>query len=193
MPKYLRNWIIAGLAAIVTGAFLTPLGLGGLAVGIVGAAVFVLTNLALKNGYGRRKVVLGNTVQRDDALSATPGRGRASLVIFRDGGRPAIGIDIILDGQPVARLKGDTFTQATVAPGRHTVGATFTQGILGQIPIVTLDVDIPDSGVIAVAAAPPTGISNKGVVLRETELNAALRARLGAMSFAQSEDVPLGG
>lgn len=185
MASDTRRWVVSGIAAAVTGAVLAAFGMGGVQPAVAGAVVFVVTNLALKNGSGRRAIVEGSAAERDDVLAFSPTLGRSSIYVVRGGGKPSIGIDISIDDQPLARLKAGTFSHLTAGPGRHKIGATFTQGILGAVPVNVINVDVADNAVTIVEASMPDGISSKAVLLRSVDLDDNMRATLKTMRFIQ--------
>ena len=102
MSRNRSRLVVAALAALITGGVLGALGFGLAQVGLVGAVVFVLTNLGLKNGLGRQVITMGGPDQREAALHAPASNDRSSLIVFREGGRPNLGIDISLDGKALA-------------------------------------------------------------------------------------------
>lgn len=82
---------------------------------------------------------------RDKTLSFQPRPGHALLVIYREGFvGMAAGMNVSLDGQPVAQLKSPRFTALNLTPGDHTVNFGFG-GLAGaqnnQAEVVVLAVD----------------------------------------------------
>lgn len=187
MSRDRHNLIIAALAALMTGGLLGVLGFGPLQVGLVGAVVFVLAKLGLKNGLGRQAITMGGRVERESALHAPAGEDRPSLIVFREGGRPNLGIDISLDGKALARVKGACFTQISLSPGTHTIGATFSQGILGAVPIKELTIYVVSGGATAVAASMPSTMTVKAVELRVVTFDSSLRERLISMDLVLTQ------
>lgn len=178
-----KNLIISALAALTAGVILGAIGFGVLQVGLIGGVVFVLTNLGLKNGLGRQSVMKGGFEERQTALHAPVSEGQSSLIVFRDGGRPNLGIDVAIDGNALARLNGGCFSQISLSPGTYSVNATFSQGILGAIPLSQIAIELTNGETVAIAVSLPASITVKAVDLQKAPFEQPLISRLEAMSL----------
>jgi hypothetical protein len=70
--------------------------------------------------------VTADAAQQAAAVAMTPIAGKALVYVYREGfvGKAA-GMNVALDGKPVAQLTSPRFTVVAVPPGPHTVSAAF--------------------------------------------------------------------
>jgi hypothetical protein len=84
--------------------------IGGLGAGVVAAYLF--GNLA-----GNRRIASASSAEKTAALSRTPPPGKALLFLYREGFVAKLaGLNLMVDGKPVAQLKSPRFTCIVVPP-----------------------------------------------------------------------------
>lgn len=121
------GFVVAFVIAFGLGAWAASLGTSfGIAPWILGGLLGAFTALIGGNLAGNRKVAMASGEARDAALSFQPAPGHALLVIYREGFvGMAAGMNVHLDGRPVAQLKSPRFTALNLTPGDHTVAFGF--------------------------------------------------------------------
>lgn len=157
--------------------------------GVIGAFVaFIGGNLA-----GNRKVEIATGETRDTTLSFQPRPGHALLVIYREGFvGMAAGMNVNLDGQPVAQLKSPRFTALNLMPGEHIV--TFGFGGLAKAQNYQAEVVVPaiDGQVIALKATMAMGALKNTIAVEWVEAYPSeLREKLARMKMVAA-DQPVG-
>src|SRR5262249_31540486 len=100
---------------------------------IAGLGVSVVVFVALYNLSGNRRTAAASADAKQRALAFPPTPGKAALYLVRTGfvGKMA-GMNLSLDGREVAQLKSPRFTRIDIAPGAHTLTASFGGGLAGQ-------------------------------------------------------------
>lgn len=157
--------------------------------GFIGAFVaFIGGNLA-----GNRKVAIASGEERNTTLSFQPQPGHALLVIYREGFvGMAAGMNVNLDGQPVAQLKSPRFTALNLTPGEHVV--TFGFGGLAKAQNHQAEVVVPavDGQVIALKATMAMGALKNTIAVEWVEAYPSeLREKLARMKMVAA-DQPAG-
>lgn len=125
-------WVAIGVGVAFGVSFLLGAMLGaiggqpGLETVILGLFAGAFTAYIGGNLAGNRNVDLASDEARRAALSLTPPTGQALLMVYRDGfvGKAA-GLNLSLDGRPLAQLKSPRFTAVAVTPGDHQLIAAF--------------------------------------------------------------------
>lgn len=94
----------------------------GTALGAV--AMFITAALG-----GNKQVRLASPAEDKRAKGFAPDAGRGVVYVFRDAfvGK-LVGIDLLVDGRPVAQTRGKTFVRLELAPGDHTLGSVHSAG-----------------------------------------------------------------
>ncbi len=188
MQKYLRE-ILIGAAAGVVAAFVFTLILGAGAMSILfGAFVGVFTAYILANLAGNRKVAIASDAERAEALKLEAPADQALLVVFREGfvGKMA-GLNIAVDGKPLAQLQSPRFTRVALAPGAHQVTAAFG-GLAGpQNKPATFDVAAAAGQVIALKVGLKMGMMQNSISLTPEVDLAQLRTKLAGSSMVLPE------
>jgi hypothetical protein len=145
MPKNLAPILIGVVAAVIV-SFLMGLASAsggedpGLTPLITGLCFGVVTTIVLHNLSGNRKVADAGGDAKRQALAFAAEPGRAALYLVREGFiGMAAGMNLSVDGREVVQLKSPRFTRVSVAPGAHTLTASFGGGLAAQ----TKPVDCP--------------------------------------------------
>ncbi|HVY85519.1 MAG TPA: hypothetical protein VG943_10330 [Caulobacterales bacterium] len=102
----------------------------GIAVGVaMGAVVLLVAN----NLSGNRAMTQADEETRRRALAFEVPPGQAALYVMRTGfvGKAA-GMDLALDGRTFVQLKSPRFARLDIAPGPHTLAASFGGGLAAQ-------------------------------------------------------------
>ncbi len=144
-----------------------------------GITTYLLLNLA-----GNRKVRTGGADAVSDALAMRPPAGEALIYVYREGFvGMAAGMNVTLDGRPVAQLKSPRFTCLAIAPGAHLLAAGFG-GLAGpQNRGGGADVAAVAGGVYVFRCSIAMGaLQNKVKVEPVADLGMA-RAAMGAMKM----------
>lgn len=99
----------------------------------VALPVGLIVAIVLYNLSGNRKTAPADAPARQRALAFAAEPGRAALYLVRTGfvGKAA-GMNLAVDGAEVAQLKSPNFTCVSLAPGAHTIVASFGGGLAGQ-------------------------------------------------------------
>src|SRR5262249_25181437 len=100
---------------------------------IAGAGAGVVVAIVLFNLSGNRRTTTAHAGARQRALGFAAEPGKAALYLVRTGfvGKMA-GMNVAVDGREVAQLKSPRFTRIDIAPGAHTLRASFGGGLSGQ-------------------------------------------------------------
>jgi hypothetical protein len=149
--------------------------IGGLGAGVVAAYLF--GNLA-----GNRRIANASSADKTTALDRAPPPGKALLFLYRDGFVAKLaGLNISVDGKPVAQLKSPRFTCIVVPAGTHVIAASFgglagAQSLKGECPI-----EAPADGAAAVKLSAQITMTKGGIGLEPQADVAAVKARLAGM------------
>lgn len=192
-------WCIVGFVV----AFVIAFGLGfwaaslgtsfGAAPWILGGITGVFVAFIGGNLAGNRKVAMASETERGTTLSFQPRPGHALLVIYREGFvGMAAGMNVSLDGQPVAQLKSPRFTALNLTPGDHTV--TFGFGGLAGAQNNQAEVVVPaiDGQVVALKATMAMGALKNTIAVEWVDAYPSdLRQTLSKMKMVAA-DQPAG-
>lgn len=188
------GFVVAFVIAFALGAWAASLGTSfGIAPWILGGLLGAFTALIGGNLAGNRKVAIASGETRDTTLSFQPQPGHALLVIYREGFvGMAAGMNVNLDGRPVAQLKSPRFTALNLTPGDHTV--TFGFGGLAGAQNHQAEVVVPavDGQVIALKATMAMGALKNTIAVEWVEAYPSeLREKLAKMKMVAA-DQPAG-
>ncbi len=119
---------------------------------IVGVVVIV------RNLMSNRKVADASPEARTLALTFTPDAANAAIYIFRcQFVGQAVGVNVEIDGKPVAQLKSPRFTRILVAPGAHRMSG-YTGPASGRKPGGELDLSVSAGEIVAVSCEVAPGM-----------------------------------
>ena len=156
-PKYVRAIVIGFAVALVTGVALNVL-LHGTGRWI---AIFagVMTAYLLSNLAGNRKIADASDADKRAALERRPPSGKALVYLYREGFVAKLaGLDLKIDGRPVAQLKSPRFTCVAVPAGSHVISGRFG-GLAGaQSKFSELTIQAPADGVVCVRIGVSMGL-----------------------------------
>jgi len=189
MSKYIRPILIGFAAAFVVsfGLAFTFARLGASNIGIsiyCGLFIGAFTAYILANLAGNRKVVTADAAQHGAAVAMTPVAGKALVYVYREGfvGKAA-GMNVAVDGKPVAQLTSPRFTVVAVSPGPHTVSAAFG-GLAGpQNKTAEATFTAEAGGVHAFRITLSMGMLQNSIQLAPTPDLAAVKGALGHMKM----------
>jgi hypothetical protein len=189
MSKYIRPILIGFVAAFVVsfGLAFTFARLGSSNLGIsiyCGLFIGAFTAYILANLAGNRKVVTADAAQHAAAVAMAPADGKTLVYVYREGfvGKAA-GMNVAIDGKPVAQLTSPRFTVATVAPGEHTVSAAFG-GLAGPQNKTAEEAFTAEAGgVHAFRITLSMGLLQNSIQLAPMPDLAAVKAALGRMKM----------
>ena len=193
MSKTAQIILVAGAVALGAGfliAFLTSLA-GETNIGeavtvafFAGiAAAFVFGNLS-----GNRNVAKASDAEKTAALASAPPDGKALVFVYRDAyvGK-LVGMDIAIDGRPVAQIKSPRFTMVTVGAGRHVMSAGFSGFAGAQVKTETDPFDFAPGTTTVLKIANRVGLLQGGLKFdMQTDLAAAKR-RLARMPMTPAD------
>jgi len=187
MSKTLQAVILGCVVALVVsagGAFLLGLGgephpFGGLTAGL-GLGLFsayIFANLS-----GNRRIANASDADKAAALGRQPPPGKALIYLYREGYIAKLaGLNISIDGKPVAQLKSPRFTCVVVPAGHHVISAKFG-GLAGaQSLIGDCALDIAADGAAAVRIGVRMTLGRNGVDLEQQADAAAARAHMAGL------------
>jgi len=149
--------------------------MAGLGAGVVAAYLF-------GNLSGNRRIANASSADKSAALSRSPPPGKALLFLFREGFVAKLaGLNIMVDGKPVAQLKSPRFTCIVVPAGTHAIAARFgglagAQSLMGECSL-----EAPADGAVAVRMAAQLTMTKGGVQLEPQTDLAAVKTRLAGM------------
>lgn len=153
----------------------------GLFVG--GFTAYILANLA-----GNRKVATADAGQVGQALAMSAPAGKALVYVYRQGFvGMAAGLNVSVDGKPVAQLTSPRFTVVTVAPGPHTLSAGFG-GLAGpQNKVATEPFTAEPGGVYAFRLTLAMGMLQNSIQIAPMPDLAPVKSALGGMKMTVPE------
>ena len=144
---------------------------------------YVMANLA-----GNRKVATASAAEKAQALTLQAPPGRGLLIVYRKGyvGKAA-GLNLALDGQPLAQLRSPRFTAIPVTPGEHVLSASFG-GLAGpQNKVNTSMVTFQPGEVLAVKAGVSMGLIQNTIKLEAVPVDDDLKRILTGMPMVAPE------
>jgi hypothetical protein len=122
MPRNLILYVLAAIAGLVLYGVLRAV-LGFELMMLVSLVALVAVGFVVyRNLKTNRKVAEATPEQRAEALAFAPVVGKAVLYIYRNQfvGQ-AVGLNVLIDGREVARLKSPRFTRLLLTPGAHRI------------------------------------------------------------------------
>lgn len=186
MLRYLGLIVVAMIVVlIVMGAVRYFFGEG--VTSLIWLAFLVIGIVVLaRNLMSNRKVADAAPEARTAALTFTPDAGHAALYIFRDQflGK-AVGVNVEIDGKPVAQLKSPRFTRILVAPGAHRVSG-YTGPAGGRKPGGELDLNVSAGEIVAITCAVEPGMVGTISKFARVDL-AAIRDKLAKTRMVQPD------
>lgn len=149
------------------------------------AAAFIFANLS-----GNRSIASASQADKDAALAATPPEGKALVYIYRDAyvGK-LVGMNIAIDGRPVAQIKSPRFTTVAVTAGRHVLSAGFGGFAGAQVRQEDDPFDFAPGTTIVLKVANRVGLVQGGLKFVMQPDLAAAKQRLSRMPMTPA-DVP---
>jgi hypothetical protein len=152
----------------------------GLYVGIAAGAIVALI---FYNLSGNRKTSAADASAKQRALAFTAEPGKAALYLVRTGfvGKMA-GMNLAVDGREVAQLKSPRFTRVDVAPGAHTLIASFGGGLAGQTKPSELAFTCADGEIVVMKLGMSMGVLQNPVKVERSSVD-AMRRELAGMQM----------
>ena len=185
MQKFLVPFVVGFVTAFVINFLM---GLGGVEKGdntglIAGIGAGVVVAIVLFNLSGNRKTAAASADAKSMALAFTPTPGKAALYLVRTGfvGKMA-GMNVAVDGREVAQLKSPRFTRVDVAPGAHTLRASFGGGLAGQTKASELAFTCADGEIVVMKLGMSMGVVQNPVKIERSSAD-AVRGELAGMQM----------
>ena len=149
----------------------------------VGIAAGGLTALVLFNLSGNRKTTTADAGAKQRALAFTPTPGKAALYLVRTGfvGKMA-GMNLAIDRRDVAQLKSPRFTRIDIAPGGHTLTASFGGGLAGQTKPSDLAFTCADGEIVVMKLSMSMGVVQNPAKIERSSAD-AVRGELAGMQM----------
>lgn len=164
MSKAVRAVIFGVLVAVAVSAAMAYLdavtGKSDMTTDVIIGAVFgAITAYVFGNLAGNRSIANAGNAERATALIRTPPPGKMLLYIQREGFVAKMaGLNIAIDGRPVAQLKAPRFT-LIVVPARQTTLSAGFGGLAGpQNRAGEIVIDPPPGGIAVVKIAVAMGL-----------------------------------
>lgn len=181
--KYLPAILIGLAVAVVFGLILQIAGMGTF--GVITAVILgVFVGYLAANLQGTKAGPQASEAQRAAALSLRPSPGKALVVVYREGVMGmAAGLNITLDGAPLAQIKSPQFTATEVAPGRHVVTCGFGGLAAAQNKPVVAEADLREGETAVYRITMRMGALKNTAVIERFEVTENLRVSLGAMKM----------
>ncbi|MGE0594926.1 MAG: hypothetical protein AB7P07_01055 [Hyphomonadaceae bacterium] len=158
MLRYIGLVVLAMIAVIIVMGGVRFL-LGPEATGLLWLILLVAGIVVIaRNLMSNRKVADASPETRAQALTFQPEPGQAALYILRTQflGK-AVGVNVEIDGKPVAQLKSPRFTRVLVAPGAHRVSG-YTGPASGRKPGGELDLNVSGGEIVAITCEVEPGM-----------------------------------
>ena len=149
----------------------------------VAIAAGALTSLVVFNLSGNRRTAPADPTAKQRALAFAAEPGKAALYLMRTGfvGKMA-GMNLALDGREVAQLKSPRFTRLDIAPGAHTLTASFGGGLSGQTKPSSLAFEAGAGDIVVIKLGLDMGLVRNGVRVERVALD-GVRADLTNMAM----------
>jgi hypothetical protein len=146
-------------------------------------AAFIFGNLA-----GNRRIANASSADRDAAVARTAPPGKALLYVYRTGFVARLaGLNIAIDGRPVAQLKSPRFTLITVPARPIALTGTFG-GLAGpQTKKGEITVDASAGGIIVVKITIAMGLAQGTVKMEQQPDGTAARAALASFAMTPAD------
>ena len=185
MQKFLAPFIAGFVTAFVVNFALTAIsgGKGDTASVIAGIGLGVVVAVVFYNLSGNRRTAAASADAKIRALAFTPTPGKAALYLVRTGfvGKMA-GMNLAVDRREVAQLKSPRFTRVDVAPGAHTLRASFGGGLAGQTKPSELAFTCADGEIVVMKLSMGMGVLKNPVGIERSSVD-AVRAELAGMQM----------
>ncbi|MES1202106.1 MAG: hypothetical protein ABUS57_11740 [Pseudomonadota bacterium] len=176
--------LTAGCIAFLLGVWAPTVGgkpgFLGIFVGVgLGAAVLYIAN----NLSGNRAAAQADDETRRRGLAFEVEPGKAALYVVRTGfvGKAA-GMDLALDGRPFVQLKSPRFARLDIAPGPHTLTASFGGGLAAQTRPMEREFVAGAGDVIVMKLALGLGATKAPISIDRVTAD-SVRAQLGTMKM----------
>ncbi|MFZ2032100.1 MAG: hypothetical protein WAU68_17445 [Vitreimonas sp.] len=149
----------------------------------VSIAIGAIVTVVFFNLSGNRKTAAASADAKRAALAFTPAPGKAGLYLVRTGfvGKMA-GMNLAVDGREVAQLKSPRFTRVDVAPGAHTLRASFGGGLAGQTKASELPFTCADGEIVVMKLGMGMGVVQNPVKIERSSAD-AVRSELAGMQM----------
>jgi len=185
MQKFLAPFVAGFVTAFVVNFALTAIsgGKGDTASLIAGIGLGVVVAVAVFNLSGNRRTAAADSGAKQRALAFTATPGKAALYLVRTGfvGKLA-GMNLAVDGREVAQLKSPRFTRVDVAPGAHTLRASFGGGLAGQTKASELAFSCADGEIVVMKLSMSMGVVQNPVKIERSSAD-AVRGELAGMQM----------
>jgi hypothetical protein len=176
-------WRYLGLILVTMVGFIIVMGLlryffGEGLVGLIWLVLIIVGIVVIvRNFASNRKVTDAGADVRRQALAFTADPSRATLYVLRTQFLGmAVGINVEIDGKPVAQLKSPRFTRVLLTPGAHQIGG-YTGPASGRKPGGELDLTAAAGEIIVVMCEVEPGMVGSITKFKRVELD-AVRAKL---------------
>jgi hypothetical protein len=149
----------------------------------VSIAVGAIVTLIFYNLSGNRRTAAADAGAKSRALAFAATPGKAALYLVRTGfvGKMA-GMNLAVDGREVAQLKSPRFTRVDLAPGAHTLTASFGGGLAGQTKPSELAFTCADGEIVVMKLGMSMGVVQNPVKIERSSAD-AVRGELGGMQM----------
>lgn len=185
MQKFLIAAVAGFVTAFVVNFLLTSIGGGkpDTASLIAGIGAGVVVTVIVFNLSGNRRTAAASADAKNRALAFTAEPGKAALYLVRTGfvGKMA-GMNLAVDGREVAQLKSPRFTRVDVAPGAHTLRASFGGGLAGQTKASELAFTCADGEIVVMKLGMSMGVVQNPVKIERSSAD-AVRGELAGMQM----------
>jgi len=192
MNKNIRNIIIGVGVAVLLGFFfgltesLTRVRWGMLSWWLP-AFMGAFTYYILFNLSGTRKESKADTAVLADAMAFAAPTGQARVYVLRTGfAGKAAGMNVLLDGVPVAQLKSPRFTVVDMTPGAHEFRAHFSGGAGTQNRECSVKVDVAAGSITVLRISVELGMLKNQLLIAPVDLDSA-RAELKRATMVVAE------
>jgi len=134
----------------------------------VGTSLGVVTMLLVSALSGNKALRLAPAADDKRAKTFAPDPGRGVIYVFRAAfvGK-LVGLDLLVDGRPVAQTRGKTFVRLDLAPGDHTLASVHP----GHDNQVDLRVSAPAGSIVYVEQSIRMGALQSGPALALADNN----------------------
>lgn len=154
---------------------------------LVGAVAGVITFIVMNNLSGNRNVAGADAATRTRALAFETVADKTAVYLVRTGFvGMAAGMNISIDGKPVAQLKSPRFTRVDVAPGAHTVTAAFGGGLAGQTKPVDFALNGAAGEIVVLKLSMGMGAMKNPVQIERLSVE-SVRNELAGMQMAAAD------
>lgn len=185
-------WRYLGLILVTMVGFIIVMGVlrylfGPELVGLIWLVLLVVGVVVIvRNLTSNRKVSDAAPEARRAALTFSPDASNATVYILRTQFvGMAVGVNVEVDGKPVAQLKSPRFTRVLLTPGQHRI-AGYTGPASGRKPGGELDLDARPGEIIAITCEVEPGMVGAITKFKRVELE-TIRAKLQSTRMVQPD------